>query len=226
MSLSREEMITCPKCGHQSTFKIWQSINTMIDPEMKSAVRDLSAFRFTCPNCGNQAIIDYGFLYHQMEDRIMIFYAETDKDAEDFMSTFKKEKFPEEMQDILGDFLNDNYLIRIVRSQNELREKLAIIDAGLDDRIIEIFKVILFIKFLEQGSQAEKIKMFFGRDDQKNIIHILEDGRYAASSEINPEAYGGIENEYESHLPDIRKDVPVIDRDYAFRFFASVAKEH
>ena len=226
MSLSREEMITCPKCGQQSPFMIWQSVNTMVDPEMKAAVRDLSAFRFTCPNCGNQAVINYGFLYHQMEDRIMVYYAETDKDAEDFMSAFNKDKFPEGTKDFLGDFLNDNYMIRIVRSQFELREKLAIFDAGLDDRIIEIFKVILFIKYLERGSKAENIEMFFGRDDQKNIIHILEDGRYAASSEINPKAYESIENEYGPHLPDIRKDGPVIDRDYAFRFFTSVSKEN
>ena len=144
MSLSREEMITCPKCGQQSPFMIWQSVNTMIDPEMKGAVRDLSAFRFTCPNCGNQAVIDYGFLYHQMEDQIMIFYAETDKDVENFMSSFSKDRIPADMKGFLDDFLNDSYLIRIVRSQNELREKLEIFDAGLDDRIVEIARYFPF----------------------------------------------------------------------------------
>ncbi len=225
MSLSREEMITCPNCGHQSPFMIWQSVNTMIDPEMKAAVRDLSAFRFICPKCGNQAVINYGFLYHQMEDRIMVYYAETDKDAENFMSAFTKDTFPEEMKDFLGDFLNDNYMIRIVRSQYELREKLEIIDAGLDDRLIEIFKIILFIKFLEQGSKTANIEMFFGRDEQKNIIHILEDGKYAGSSEINPVTYETIQKEFGPRLPDMRTDGPVIDRDYAFRFFTSVSKE-
>ncbi len=219
-------MITCPKCGHQSPFMIWRSINTMIDPAMKAAVRDLSAFRFTCTDCGNQAVINYGFLYHQMEDRIMVYYAETDEDAEEFRFSFKKERFPEEMQDFLEDFLRDNYLVRIVRSQNELREKLEIFDAGLDDRIIEIFKVILFIKFIERGSKAEKLEMLFCRDDQKNFIHILEDGTYAASSEISPAAYEGIEKKYRPHLPDIRKDDPVIDRIYALRFFASEAQKH
>lgn len=226
MSINREEMITCPKCGHQSPFMIWQSVNTMIDPEMKPAVRDFSAFRFTCPECGNQALIDYGFLYHQMEDRIMIYYAETDKDAEDFLSAFKKESFPEDMQDFLGDFLNDDYMIRIVRSRNELREKLEIIDAGLDDRIIEIFKLILYINYLERGTKAEKIEMYFSRSDQKNIIHILEDGRYAASSELDSDAYESIEKEFGPRLPDIRRDVPFIDRDYAFRFFATVRKKN
>ena len=225
MSISRDEIITCPKCGNQAPFMIWRSVKTMIDPEMKAAVRDGSAFLFTCPKCGNQAVIDYGFLYHQMEDRIMIFYAETDEDAEGFMSSFRKDKFPVEMQDILGDFLNDNYLVRIVRSRYELREKLEIFDAGLDDRIIEIFKIFLYIKFLERGSKGEKIEMYFEHDDQRNIIHILEDGRYTAGSEITQSAYENIAKEYRRHLPDIRKDDPVIDRNYVLRFFKSVAKD-
>lgn len=72
MSMERTVDISCPGCGQASKFVIWQSINTTIDPQMKQAVRDRSAFMFTCPNCGQTRFVDYGFLYHQMEDKIMI----------------------------------------------------------------------------------------------------------------------------------------------------------
>lgn len=43
--MPRRETIICPKCGQESEFTIWRSINTMLDPEMKKVVRDKSAFR-------------------------------------------------------------------------------------------------------------------------------------------------------------------------------------
>lgn len=64
MSMHDTITITCPECGKDAEFRIWKSINTKIDPEMKAAVRDRSAFLFTCPNCGAKHYVDYGFLYH------------------------------------------------------------------------------------------------------------------------------------------------------------------
>ena len=83
MSRSRLISITCPECQKESDFRIWESINTMLNPEMKSAVRDRSAFLFTCPECGAKKYVDYGFLYHQMEDHIMIHYVNSDENAEE-----------------------------------------------------------------------------------------------------------------------------------------------
>ena len=51
MSKHYETTITCPKCGKEAPFRIWESINTTLDPEMKEKVKDRSAFLFTCPNC-------------------------------------------------------------------------------------------------------------------------------------------------------------------------------
>lgn len=51
MSKHMKEQITCPECGKKSDFLIWESINTTLDPEMKQAVRDGSAFMFKCPHC-------------------------------------------------------------------------------------------------------------------------------------------------------------------------------
>jgi len=38
MSMSYETMITCPNCGEQHPFTIWQSINTMLNPEMAAVL--------------------------------------------------------------------------------------------------------------------------------------------------------------------------------------------
>ena len=74
MSLSRIVFIECPLCHKEVELKMWSSINTLENPEYKDAVRDMSAFEFICPECGEKYYLDYGLLYHQMEDKIMIQY--------------------------------------------------------------------------------------------------------------------------------------------------------
>ena len=66
MSQSSMSEITCPACGSKHEFKVWDSINTKQDPELKEAVRTGDAFRYTCPDCGATALLNYNFLYPQM----------------------------------------------------------------------------------------------------------------------------------------------------------------
>lgn len=91
MSQRREISLTCPQCGKEHPFIIWNSINTTLDPEMKEAVKDRSAFRFVCPNCGAETYVDYDLLYHQMEDRIMIHYACLDESAAEIYQMLTKD---------------------------------------------------------------------------------------------------------------------------------------
>ena len=122
MSQSAMQEITCPKCGKKTSFLVWDSINTMKNPEMKEKVRNDEAFRFHCPECGASALLNYNFLYHQQEDKALIYVSADGEDAS-------------EMAQILDQRGNafDGYRKRIVRSYNAFKEKLLILDAGFDD---------------------------------------------------------------------------------------------
>lgn len=116
MSQSAMQEITCPKCGKKTSFLVWDSINTMKDPEMKEKVRNDEAFRFHCPECGASALLNYNFLYHQQEDKVLIYVSADGEDAS-------------EMAQILDQRGNafDGYRKRIVRSYNAFKEKLLIL---------------------------------------------------------------------------------------------------
>jgi len=214
MSSSRTVSITCPSCNADSDFLIWESINTMLDPEMKSAVRDRSAFLFTCPKCGAKTHIDYGFLYHQMEDRIIIHYANSDENAREIYDLVTGKSMP----DMMKDMFSDDYLTRIVRSQNQLREKLAIFDSGLDDRIIEIFKIFLLARFQEDHPEnSGKIELLYFFDDGKHMIQVMDGDEPAGVAELPSDFYEELKNKFAPHLPDIRKAEPFIDRQWAIK---------
>ena len=214
MSSSRTVSITCPSCNADSDFLIWESINTMLDPEMKSAVRDRSAFLFTCPKCGTKTYVDYGFLYHQMEDHIMIHYANSDENAREIYDLVTGKNMP----DMMKDMISDDYLTRIVRSQNQLREKLAIFDSGLDDRIIEIFKIFLLARYQEDHPESSgKIELFYFFDDGKHMIQVMDGDEPAGVAELPLDFYEELKSEFAPRLPDIRKDEPFIDRQWAIK---------
>ena len=223
MSKERTETITCPDCGKKSEFTIWESINTMVDPQTKSAVRDLSLFQFTCPNCGSQTFINYGFLYHQMEDKIMIQYAPTEEYAEQFkkqIEFFRSGDLPAVMRSVLS----DNYLLRIVRSINEFQEKLSIFDAGLDDRIVEMYKIMILPLVFKQVPEPEEAEMFFERIGGKDYIQVVVKGKVFGGAEIDADMYKILEESSAGTIPDLRNDELIIDRNYAFKAMESIAK--
>lgn len=213
MSQRREISLTCSKCGREHPFIIWNSINTTLDPEMKEAVKDRSAFRFVCPDCGAETYVDYDLLYHQMEDRIMIHYARLDESAAEINQMLTKD----DPEDMVQDMLRNHYLIRIVRSQNQLREKIAIFDAGLDDRIIEIYKIFILHTVQEKDPDCKDIEMLYYKEptEGKDFIQIIADGKTYGVVELKKDAYDELYKEYRDRLPDIREDGPYIDRSWA-----------
>lgn len=64
--------ITCPKCNHEGTFHVWNSINVDLNPELKPKVMDGSIFDWVCPNCMNKTRAPYPFLYHDMTHHFMV----------------------------------------------------------------------------------------------------------------------------------------------------------
>ena len=147
MSKHHIEKVTCPSCHHEGDFEVWDSINTVLNPEMKEKVLNQSIFLYTCPNCGETFRLNYPTLYHQMEDLIMI-YLVSESEVEKTYEMFYGEN-------ALFDFRTEKYLSRIVTSPNQLVEKIQIFDAGKDDRIMELVKLLVTDSLHENNPDKE-----------------------------------------------------------------------
>ena len=212
-------MVICPKCKSEHPFTIWPSINTQLDPQMKAAVKDRSAFLFECPSCGEKTYVDYGLLYHQMEDRIWIHYANSEENEREILNATTQN----DPLNIMQTLHNDRYLIRIVRSQNELLEKIAIFDEGLDDRLIEIIKLFAFAQFQEDKPDYQFIVILFLADGGKHLLQIIADDHPAGYTEITDDLYDTIRTEFQRILPELREDETlVVDRQWALETFRKI----
>ena len=210
--------VTCPVCGQKSEYMIWDSINTTLDPDMKEKVLNGEAFKFTCPNCNSETNVDYGTLYHQMEDRIMIFYANSDENEKEILDVLNHSG-NSAVEKMMNGMLEDNYLIRLVRSQNSLREKIQIFDAGLDDRLIEISKIFIWAMYNEENPDSKNVELFYYKKDGEDCLVIFDDGKHVATANITKELYDSLASDFGSGLIDIRKDTPIIDGNWALKMF-------
>ena len=210
------QKVTCPSCHHERDFELWDSINTVLDPEMKEKVLNQSIFLYTCPNCGETFRLNYPTLYHQMEDLIMIYLvpeSEVEKTYEMFYG-----------DNALTDFRTEKYLNRIVTSANQLIEKIKIFDAGKDDRIIELVKLLATDYILKNDPDKEFDELRFAVDDGTNILVIINKGEITGAVDID--------NIYEfasSHCDDFKdlqddEDI-VINREWILNKLAEAENE-
>lgn len=129
MSATAETNVACGGCGVTQPFVYRSSVNVSLYPNLKEELLGGKLNRFKCSHCGWCGEVSVSLLYHDMENQLMIWL------------------FPGEKAPAAGALPIDptmgNYRYRVVQTNNQLREKIYIFDAGLDDQIIEFYKLTL-----------------------------------------------------------------------------------
>ena len=208
MSMERKEMIACPECGQTQDFIVWQTLNGDMNPKEKQQLLDGTLFRFECSKCGHKSNVAYGMLYHDMTNQAMVYYVD--------------EESVEQTIEMMADAENKmgigmpGYRKRIVTDQNALREKAIIFEYGLDDRVIEIIKLIYLANVSEQFSDAKIKEVYFLVDDGKYILEFV--GENPLRAEIHANMYDGIKADFAERLEAEGDKEPIINIGWASVF--------
>lgn len=133
MSLPSQHTITCGGCGRRQAFTMWDSLNVSLNRDLKAELLRGELTRFVCAGCGWSGDVFYPMLYHDMEQKVMIHLCAPQGEPESLGSGGlpQMERFLE------------GYRFRLVNTRNELREKILIFDAGLDDGLLECLKCFM-----------------------------------------------------------------------------------
>lgn len=89
---------------------------------------------------------------------------------------------------------------RVVTSQAALREKTAIFNLGLDDRVIELMKVIVLMQTGDQLQDKEIGDVLFVEDEGKWYLELVLDGKPCYTGELPREMYDAIRSELADKL--------------------------
>ena len=72
MSHSTEREYTCPYCGRKFAITTWDSVNAAADPDLRDRCVDGDIFRFSCPHCKRDFMVQYPLVYSDPVHKFVI----------------------------------------------------------------------------------------------------------------------------------------------------------
>lgn len=147
---SRETIqVTCPKCQHAQAFENWQSVNVTLNPELRERVLSGELFTLTCAKCGEETTIEKALLYNDMERSFMVCLSGSEPPAVPSIDSLDLSKVR----------------LRWVETPAHLSEKIRIFEDGLDDRLLEIQKILVENMLEEELREKPLALLYDGLED-------------------------------------------------------------
>lgn len=156
----------------------------------------------------------------------MIYLALSEETAEGFVESINWiESDPDRL---IHSNLSEDYTFRVVDSQRDLLEKLAIFDAKLDDRVIEILKLFILAQYFEQNKKEREfesiIRITFANVpnvENDYFLYITKDDEYVGETPFPRELYNKLETMYHSVLIKDSKKEFFVNKQWALAAYAS-----
>ena len=189
MSEITKQTIACPKCGKMIQIDVWDSIDIPYDIEQKEKVLKNTFFKATCEDCKISFPIAYKCLYNDMEQKFLIWLAPRLEEEEKAEVAEYNAKLKTDNRLRLA---QGGYTYRIVRNDNELREKVLIFDEGLDDRYIETMKLVYVPAFKKNIAKDSKILgLYFDKKSSGEGYQwvLIFDNKKPVIADINMDIY-------------------------------------
>lgn len=158
----KKRKMVCPKCYKEFEMDVWDKIEIPYDAQQKEQVMKNTLFRVQCPGCQTELPVSYDFEYNDLERKYMIWMVPKILDSEKarIMAYNKRLETDKTLRLAQG-----GYRYRLVRTANELREKVFIFDEGLDDRFIETMKLAYVPVIRKNIAEDNKIlDIFFDKN--------------------------------------------------------------
>ena len=162
MIISGTIRVACPACALEADVPITQSINAREKPELKARLLTGDFNLLACERCGKRTQLETSLSFHD-PDREYFCVATPGNDALG--------------EAALGEVGNIGTR-RLVPSKNALVEKVKILDADLDDRVVEVLKVLLLAS---RGDDINSV-LLFERADDTTLTWLLLDDKQILSS--------------------------------------------
>lgn len=177
MSIPRKQIVPCPHCHKEFPVTIWDSINTDLSPDLPERIITGEFFDAQCPHCGFVAHLEYDVLYHDMPHNVMVWVVHKTKD------------YNKRRAEIMGTCLFPGYRSRIVHTINELREKVAALESGKDDRVIELCKHYIAYMAQRQNPGFYVSNAFYTRVNGADMVFLCDEDGKELNCELEPALY-------------------------------------
>ncbi len=169
MSLNTKQNVKCPKCGQMSEVTVWNSITVADSADLKTDLLSGRVNMFRCPSCSHTALMPSPMLYHDAEKRLMISFTPCNDavlSEQLYENVCETSRESGELEKLSG------YNLRFITDYNELLEKILIFDSGLNDKPIEVIKLMILTR---EPEKAERRMCRFGKTENGSLEFMVHD---------------------------------------------------
>ena len=143
MSHKRTHEIACPFCGREQRVDLWDSICADEQPELREALLLNRVNRVECAGCGKSFRIDKPLVYRDGRRNIFIHFDPLigGRTLADVEESFRQA--PAELNGLLPADVAP-LQVHLVVEWSELIERIFLLEAGLDARLVEHIKYLMY----------------------------------------------------------------------------------
>jgi len=154
MSFAKTYSIHCPKCGHPQDVELYDSINVAQEPALKTALLENCLNRVQCESCDANFRVDKPVLYHDADRNILIHWMPDNAcSREDILDEF--DVAMEELRSTMPDGMEPPR-VRLVFDRVELVELMFMVEAGMEERVVEYIKYTTHMQNMSRLPPATK----------------------------------------------------------------------
>ncbi|MDD6483112.1 MAG: CpXC domain-containing protein [Clostridiales bacterium] len=214
MSLNSKQSIRCPHCSEQCEVTVWNSITADDSADLKQDLLSGKVNMFNCPSCSYAALMPSPLLYRDNARRLMIsFYPCNDPIvcAKLFDDVQNSSKASGELEKLWG------YNLRFVTDYNALLEKILIFDNGMNDKTIEVIKLMIL---MQDADKSDRRTCRFGKVQNGAIEFMVHDSveNQIYTSSVPEDTYNTLHKQLlESGMKPYSFDWEQVDGAYATR---------
>ena len=175
MSKKQKHEIACPYCGREQGVELWDSIHVDEDPEQREELLHGRINRVECTGCGKGFRIDKPLVYHDRDQGIFIHFdplagGRTLAEAE---AAFQ-EALVEMARLLPPDVLAPE--THLVVEWSELVERVFLLEEGLDARLVEHIKYLMYRQNPEKLPAGRKNLLFNAQDStEEQLCFVVQD---------------------------------------------------
>lgn len=194
MSIKKTYPIHCPKCEAELEAELYDAINVTESPALRDALMANTLNAVECVHCDFMFRVDKRLLYNDPDRGMMIFWfpgneAEYRANKEEFIASLSalNTALPDEF---------DPPVVHLVFTRSELVERIFLLEAELNERIIEYIKYMMYSRNLEKLDPKQKAILFNAEDSNDEalcfVVQDLQTMQLESMLQFDRSAYEGL----------------------------------
>ena len=186
MSDTTENTLSCPRCDKALDFKTYEFIEFGRDADIREKILKGTLFTAQCADCGARFLAPFPVLVHVPAMNAMVQYS----------PLAEGEKLEEKVEALSAGIAEQTALfaefmpaiskkmempLRLTLTPVDFFEKVSVLDAGLDDRVLEIMKVLMLQELASDPDWSDVRGFLFSRAKGEEAFLAIDASRRAVA---------------------------------------------